>query len=114
MRFYIEYRLGKRDTETAVSVLRGLTNAEQLRLLANPSPWLGRHPAAPAGSQAVFYQRLSALITSLTRVLAGVVDLPLPTGERELNLIREAMALSRKLEAFLAGLTRPESAKEVP
>lgn len=109
----LQHRLGKREVETVVSLLRGLTHAEQHRLLSHPAPLLGRHPAAPAGSRAVFYQRLAALITSQTRVLAGAADLPLPAGERELGLIREAMVLSRKLEEFLAGLGRPESAKEV-
>jgi len=113
LRVILEHRLGKRDVDIIVGLLRNLPVGEQLRLLAHPEPLLGRHPAAPAGSRPVFYQRLTALITGQARVLAGAGESSLPTSERELALLRDAHALSLRLCEFLGDLARPSSTMEV-
>lgn len=110
----LQHRLGKRDVATIVTLLQGLSTAERSRLLAHPEPLLGRHPSPPAGSRTVFYQRVAALISSQVLVLAKSVDSLLPTSERELDLLRHAIALSQSLWEFLTDLTKPDIHQEVP
>lgn len=110
----LQHRLGKRDVATIVTLLQGLSTAERSRLLAHPEPLLGRHLSPPAGSRTVFYQRVGALISSQVLVLAKSADSLLPTSERELDLLRHAIALSQSIWEFLTDLTKPDTHQEVP
>ncbi len=104
LRAILENRMGKRDVEKVVRVLRGRPSGEQLRLLDHAEDLLSPEIPVPAGSREVFFRRLDLLWERQEDILAGATEDVLAENEREVSLLHSIITSGRETVKFLEGL----------
>lgn len=109
LRAILEYRLGKRDVEKMIRILRGRPSGEQLRLLGRPEDLLSPEVSVPAGSREVFFRRLDLLWDRQEDILAGVTEDILAENEREVSMLHSVIASGRETVRFLEGLLHDDT-----